>query len=96
MFMKLPKGVTSIHIGDMGALEEVAEGIVDVPSEHITEARRHGLVESDAVIEEDDDHTGKTKAELIAILEEKGVEIPAKATKAMLLDLIAEADKGKE
>ena len=99
MFMKLPTGVTSISIGEGGPAEEIMPGIVDISDEHVAEARRHGLVECDAAVIKDDggdDLTKKTNAELISILEEKGVELPAKVTKAILIDLIAESEKGNE
>ena len=97
MLMKLPEGVTSIHIGECGALEEVSAGIVDVPAEHVAEAKRHGLVESDFVPEEGGtDYAAKTKAELIAILQEKGVDIPSNANKATLLELIVKAEEGAQ
>ena len=93
MFMKLPEGVSSISIGEAGQLGQVAEGIVEVPGELVEEATRHGLTPYDGEIERDIDYAKKTKAELVAILEEKGIEVPANATKIILLDLIDEAVK---
>ena len=89
MLMKLPKGVSAISIGDEGQAEEVSPGVVEIPFEHVEQAKLHGLIPHTDLIG-DEDHTGKTKKELIAILEEKGVGIPANASKAVLLELISD------
>ena len=100
MLMKLPEGVSSISIGEAGQLKEVAPGVVEVPFEDFEQATRHGLTTSDFVPvsseqgkEEEEDHSGKTKKELIALLEERKVEVPANATKDVLLKLVTESEK---
>lgn len=47
--------------------------------------------ESVEIAEETEDLSEKTAAELKAILKEKGVEVPARANKKELIELIAEA-----
>ena len=58
---------------------------------YIAEESEEIEVESVEIAEETEDLSEKTAAELKAILKEKGVEVPARANKKELIQLIAEA-----
>ena len=58
---------------------------------YIAEESEETEVESVEIAEETEDLSEKTAAELKAILKEKGVEVPARANKKELIQLIAEA-----
>lgn len=58
---------------------------------YIAEESEEIEVESVEIAEETEDLSEKTAAELKAILKEKGVEVPARANKKELVQLIAEA-----
>jgi len=105
MRMKLPENVSSISIGEAGQLEEVEEGIVEVPFEHVEQAKRHGLtVHTEQPADSDNgnkdggdkDYQTMTKKELAAKLTEKGIEVPTLATKAALIELLTESEKSPE
>ena len=58
---------------------------------YIAEESEEIEVESVEIAEETEDLSEKTAAELTAILKEKGVEVPSRANKKEIIQLIAEA-----
>ena len=87
MKMRLPGHATAFGFQGVN-YDPDEDGIVDIPDHAQHEAARHGLTPH---VEEEG--KAQTKAQLIEILEKRGVEVPAKATKADLIELVAKSEK---